>query len=107
MNVVFKIDIGANAKWLFCHIHKVAKEELCIQNFHFKATTTAHMEKMLSRIEEGKNTETMKALVYNDIRSSPYVIGDETLGKVSEIVEVTLSSKDKGDTQISKHASFL
>lgn len=51
-----------------------------------KQLLRARMEKMLCRIKKGNNTETLKALVYNDIGFHSYIVGNETMGKVSEIV---------------------
>ena len=69
-----------------------------------KQLKRARMGKRLCRVEES-DTETAKILVFKDTKPQPFIVGDENLEVVSEIMEEVTASKYKDETQHSKLAS--
>lgn len=63
------------------------------------------MGKILCRVQEGDNTDIAKTLLFKDIKSQPYVGGDENLERPSKTIEESSSFEDEGATLHSKLAS--
>lgn len=58
------------------------------------------------RVQKGSNTKIAKSLLFIDIESQHYIIGNKLLERVNSPVEETLGSDTEGKSQHSKEGSI-